>query len=137
MYKRLLTTYIQQLAKKYPVITLLGPRQSGKTTLVKTAFPNKPYVNMEDVDNRYLATLDPKSFMETYPDGAILDEVQRTPNLLSYIQVRVDEVKKNGMFILTESHQAELHSAVSQSLAGEHLFYAFFLLVCKKCAILK
>lgn len=118
MYKRLLTTYIQQLAKKYPVITLLGPRQSGKTTLVKTAFPNKPYVNMEDVDNRYLATLDPKSFMAAYPNGAILDEVQRTPNLLSYIQVRVDEVKKNGMFILTGSHQAELHSAVSQSLAG-------------------
>lgn len=118
MYKRLLTAYIQQLAKKYPVITLLGPRQSGKTTLVQTAFPNKPYVNMEDADNRYLATLDPKSFMETYPDGAILDEVQRTPNLLSYIQVRVDKVKKKGMFILTGSHQAELHSAVSQSLAG-------------------
>ncbi|MEI6243217.1 MAG: AAA family ATPase, partial [Chlamydiota bacterium] len=118
MFKRLLTAHIQQLATKYPVVTLVGPRQSGKTTLVQAAFPNKPYVNMEDSDNRSLATLDPKSFMETYPNGAILDEVQRTPNLLSYIQVRVDKVDKKGMFILTGSHQAELHSAVSQSLAG-------------------
>lgn len=118
MFKRSLTTYIKKLATKYPVITLVGPRQSGKTTLVKSAFPNKIYVNMEDSDNRSLATLDPKSFMEHYPEGAILDEVQRTPNLLSYIQVKVDETDKKGMFILTASHQAALHSAVSQSLAG-------------------
>jgi len=118
MFSRLLTTHIQELAKKYPVITLLGPRQSGKTTLVKAAFPQKPYVNMEDPENRSLATLDPKSFMQAYPDGAILDEVQRTPHLMSYIQVRVDETEQKGMFILTGSHQADLHSAVSQSLAG-------------------
>lgn len=118
MFKRSLTPYIQELAKKYPVVTLLGPRQSGKTTLVRSAFPKKPYVNMEDMGNRELATLDPRSFMQAYPDGAILDEVQRTPHLLSYIQVHVDEVKQNGMFILTGNHQAELHSAVSQSLAG-------------------
>lgn len=118
MFQRALTTYIKELAKKYPVVTLLGPRQSGKTTLVCEAFPHKPYVNMEDSDNRLLATEDPKSFMEGYPDGAILDEVQRTPHLLSYIQVKVDKSKRNSMFILTGSHQAELHSAVSQSLAG-------------------
>jgi uncharacterized protein len=118
MFNRLLTPYIQELATKYPVITLLGPRQSGKTTLVRSAFPNKPYVNMEDADNRALASLDPKSFMQTYPDGAILDEVQRIPQLLSYIQVRVDSADQKGMFILTGSHQAALHSAVSQSLAG-------------------
>lgn len=118
MFDRLLTTHIVQLARKYPVVTLLGPRQSGKTTLVRAAFPNKPYVNMEDADNRSLATLDPRSFMDAYPEGAILDEVQRTPHLLSYIQVCVDEVDKKGMFVLTGSHQAELHSAVSQSLAG-------------------
>jgi hypothetical protein len=111
-------SHIQELAKKYPVVTLVGPRQSGKTTLVKAAFPDMPYVNMEDSDNRSLAALDPKSFMDTYPNGAVLDEIQRTPNLLSYIQVRVDETDKKGMFILTGSHQAELHSAVSQSLAG-------------------
>ncbi len=118
MYKRLLKPYIQELATKYPVVTLLGPRQSGKTTLVRDAFPNKPYINMEDADNRALATLDPKSFIQKYPDGAIFDEVQRTPHLLSYIQVLVDEVQQNGMFILTGSHQAELHEAVAQSLAG-------------------
>ena len=118
MYKRALITHIQKLAEKYPVIILLGPRQSGKTTLVKAAFPNKPYVNLEDLDNRSLATLDPKGFMEKYPNGAIFDEVQRTPHLLSYIQVFVDNAEKNGLFILTGSHQAELHSAISQSLAG-------------------
>ncbi len=118
MFKRFLIPHIQELAKKYPVVTLLGPRQSGKTTLVRAAFPHKPYVNMEDADNRSLATLDPKSFMLNYPHGAILDEVQRTPHLLSYIQVIVDSQEQKGMFILTGSHQASLHSAVSQSLAG-------------------
>jgi predicted AAA+ superfamily ATPase len=118
MFKRSLSTYIQHLANKYSVVTLVGPRQSGKTTLVKAAFPHKPYVNMEDSDNRALATLDPKSFMENYPDGAILDEIQRTPNLLSHIQVKVDEKDKKGLFILIGSHQAELHHAISQSLAG-------------------
>ena len=118
MFKRSLLIHIQELATKYPVITLLGPRQSGKTTLVRAAFPDKPYVNMELIENRELATVDPKSFMQAYPKGAILDEVQRTPHLLSYIQVIVDESQQNGMFILTGSHLAELHSAVSQSLAG-------------------
>lgn len=118
MFKRSLSSHLQILAKKYPVITLLGPRQSGKTTLVKAVFSNKPYVNLEDSDMRSLATVDPKSFLESYPDGAIFDEVQRTPHLLSYIQVLVDEKGQNGMYILTGSHQAELHSAVSQSLAG-------------------
>jgi hypothetical protein len=73
---------------------------------------------MEDAENRSLATIDPKSFMQAYPDGAIFDEIQRTPHLLSYIQVRVDEMNQKGVFILTGSHQAELHFAVSQSLAG-------------------
>lgn len=118
MFIRHLTTHIQHLASKYPVITLLGPRQSGKTTLVRAAFPSKPYVNMEDSENRSLATLDPKSFLSAYPEGAILDEVQRTPHLLSYIQIKVDELDKKGMYILTGSHQADLHLAVSQSLAG-------------------
>lgn len=73
---------------------------------------------MEDSDNRALATLDPKSFLENYPNGAVLDEIQRTPNLLSHIQVLADASSQNGLFILTGSHQAELHSAISQSLAG-------------------
>lgn len=118
MFSRNLAPYIQQLATKYPVVTLLGPRQSGKTTLVRSAFPKMPYINMEDPEHRALATLDPKSFMEAYPNGAILDEVQRTPHLLSYIQVKVDETDRKGMFILTGNHQTTLHSAISQSLAG-------------------
>ena len=118
MFKRELTPHLQELAKKYPVVTLLGPRQSGKTTLVRAAFPQKPYVNMEDAETRALATFDSKSFLEGYPEGAIFDEVQRTPHLLSAIQVKVDEADQKGMFILTGSHQAELHSAVAQSLAG-------------------
>lgn len=118
MFKRALETEIKSLAKKYPIVTLLGPRQSGKTTLVKAAFPDKPYVNMENAENRAFATIDPKGFLQQRAAGAILDEVQRTPHLLSYIQVMVDESDQKERFILTGSHQAELHSAVSQSLAG-------------------
>lgn len=118
MYKRLLINTLKDLFKKYPVITLLGPRQAGKTTLVRLAFPKKPYVNLEDLDNRTLATEDPKSFMEAYPEGAIFDEIQRVPHLLSFIQVYVDEQNKKGVYVLTGSHQPALHSAVSQSLAG-------------------
>lgn len=118
MFERELKPHIQELAKKYPVITLLGPRQSGKTTLAQMAFPKKPYVNMEDPESRALATEDPKSFMEKYPEGAILDEIQRTPHLLSYIQVKVDKTDPKGMFILTGSHQAALHASIAQSLAG-------------------
>ncbi len=126
MFKRTLMTHLKCLAEKYPVVTLLGPRQSGKTTLVRASFPEKPYVNMEDFDHRSLASLDPKSFMQKYPKGAILDEVQRTPGLLSYIQVLVDEIDPKGMFILTGSHQADLHSAILQSLAGRTALLKLF-----------
>jgi predicted AAA+ superfamily ATPase len=118
MFKRSLAPHLQELAKKYPVVTLLGPRQSGKTTLVRSAFPKKNYINMEDADHKALATLDPKGFLDKYPEGAILDEVQRTPQLLSQIQVIVDERDEKGLFILTGSHQASLHFAITQSLAG-------------------
>ena len=113
MFKRILQTHLEELAKKYPVITLLGPRQSGKTTLVRNTFPKKPYVNMEDAENRALATLDPKSFMEKYKEGAIFDEVQRTPELLSYIQVRVDEANGKGMFILMTNSLAEYSKSMN------------------------
>jgi len=107
-----------ELAKSYPVVTLLGPRQSGKTTLVKLTFPSKPYVNLEAIDIREIAKLDPRGFLNRYPNGAILDEIQRAPELLSYIQVIVDENPSKGLYILTGSHQVELQQAVSQSLAG-------------------
>jgi predicted AAA+ superfamily ATPase len=122
VYKRQIESELQGLASQYPVVTMIGPRQSGKTTLVRHTFPEKPYVNLEALDIRELATSDPRSFLEQYPDGAILDEIQRVPSLLSYIQTIVDESDKKGMFILTGSHQLELHTAVSQSLAGRTAF---------------
>ncbi len=118
MYKRSLTPELEELARSYPVVTVMGPRQSGKTTLVRHTFPEKPYVNLEALDTQELAQGDPRSFLEQYPEGAILDEIQRVPMLLSYLQVIVDESQKKGMFILTGSHQLELHQAISQSLAG-------------------
>jgi predicted AAA+ superfamily ATPase len=118
MFKRELETELKDLAKGYPIVTVVGPRQSGKTTLVQHAFPEKKYVNLEFPDIRAMALQDPRSFLEQFSDGAILDEIQRTPELLSYIQPLVDEKDQKGMFILTGSHQLELQEAISQSLAG-------------------
>lgn len=118
MYERLSSAELIELAKDYPIITILGPRQSGKTTLVRHIFPQKAYVNLEALDIQALAAMDPRGFLEQYPNGAILDEIQRVPDLLSYIQVIVDEVQPKGMFILTGSHQLEFHQAITQSLAG-------------------
>ena len=118
VFKREIETELKGLAEKYPVVTLIGPRQSGKTTLVKQAFPNMPYANLEALDIRNLAESDPRSFLDQYPEGVILDEIQRVPSLLSYIQIIVDEKEKKGMFILTGGHQLEFHQAITQSLAG-------------------
>ena len=118
MIKRSLTPELIAAARQYPVVTITGPRQSGKTTLVKHAFPEKPYINLEELDTRELANEDPRRFLAQFPHGAIFDEVQRTPGLLSYIQVIVDDKKINGFFILTGSHQLSLHQAITQSLAG-------------------
>lgn len=118
MFKRDIQKELKNSAKNFPVVTITGPRQSGKTTLVRLTFTKKPYVNLEDLDTRELAESDPRGFLEEYPEGAILDEVQRVPSILSYIQVIVDEKKQKGQFILTGSHQVELHEAISQSLAG-------------------
>jgi predicted AAA+ superfamily ATPase len=118
MYDRSLSSELQLLALSYPVVTVMGPRQSGKTTLVRHCFPHKPYVNLEALDTQELAQQDPRAFLEKYPQGAILDEIQRVPSLLSYIQLLVDENQQKGLFILTGSHQMELHQAITQSLAG-------------------
>ena len=118
MYKRALESELEELAQGYPVVTVVGPRQSGKTTVVRKVFSKKPYVNLEAIDVQELAKSDPRGFLGRYPDGAILDEIQRVPELLRYIQVIVDERGVNGLFILTGSHQLELHHAIAQSLAG-------------------
>lgn len=117
--KREIIPELKSLAKDYPVVTLIGPRQSGKTTLVREIFPKKPYINLEAPDTRQFAESDPRAFFEQVPEGAILDEIQRVPLLLSYIQTIVDQKpSKKGLFILTGSHQLELHQAITQSLAG-------------------
>lgn len=118
MFKRKIATELQELTNDYPVVTVLGPRQSGKTTLVRSVFPDMSYANLENPDIRAAAENDPRSFLEKYPGGVILDEIQRVPILISYIQAIVDESDQKGLFILTGSHQLELHQAISQSLAG-------------------
>jgi predicted AAA+ superfamily ATPase len=109
---------LKQLAKAYPVVALTGPRQSGKTTLVRQVFADKPYASLEDPDQREFAGQDPRGFLAQFPTGAVLDEVQRCPALLSYLQRIVDEAKLPGMYILTGSQQFGLLSGVTQSLAG-------------------
>lgn len=111
-------TTLQRLAQGFPVVAITGPRQSGKTTLAKATFPNKPYLSFEDPDVRVLAEADPRRLLARYVDGAILDEVQRVPQLFSYLQTHVDEHRQPGMFILTGSQQFGLLSGISQSLAG-------------------
>jgi len=118
MIYRTITDELLLQLKEYPIVTLIGPRQSGKTTLVRTALKQYDYVSLEDPENRLLATEDPKAFLKRYTGKTIFDEVQRTPQLLSYLQGIVDEEQENGRFVLTGSHQLELRAAISQSLAG-------------------
>lgn len=106
------------LSRQYPFVVITGPRQSGKTTLAKTAFPDYRKVSLEDIDNRMFASQDPRGFISTYPDKTIIDEVQRVPTLLSYLQTHCDDVGKEGMYILTGSQNMQLMEAVDQSLAG-------------------
>lgn len=116
--RRQAETVLLERAKAYPVVTVLGPRQSGKTTLCRIAFPDKPYVNLEQPDVREFAQQDPQAFLTQYPDGAVLDEIQNVPSLLSWIQVLTDSDPRAGRFVLTGSHQLQLSAQLTQSLAG-------------------
>jgi len=118
MIEREISEYLKKLAEKYPVVTITGPRQSGKTTLAREVFKNKTYINLEAMDSREFARSDPRGFLNRIPEGAILDEIQRVPELVSYIQEIVDEKKQNNMFILTGSQQFEFTNSINQSLAG-------------------
>jgi len=115
---RILSKKARSLSRSFPIIAIVGPRQSGKTTLVKMTFPKKPYISMEDMDTREFAINDPRGFLAGYPQGAIFDEVQRTPQLFSYLQTAVDKNNKPGMFILTGSQHFLLQENISQTLAG-------------------
>jgi len=121
MYRRTLESKLLQLKDQFPVLALFGPRQSGKTTLTKTLFPTYRYVNLEAFEEQEFATQDPKGFLERFraEDGIILDEIQKTPKLLSQIQVEVDEhPSSTGRFILTGSQNILLNHRVNQTLAG-------------------
>ena len=113
---------IRTLLRGFPIVTLTGPRQSGKTTLAKALFTNRPYASLEDPDIRLAATDDPRSFLERFPDGAVLDEVQRCPNILSYLRTIVDADGRVGRYILTGSRQFGLMPGITQSLAGRTAF---------------
>jgi len=119
MIDREMTSIARQRAAEFPVLTITGPRQSGKTTLAKVCFPSHDYVNLEDPETRELAENDYRRFFALHPAPAIVDEIQRVPKLASAIQSLVDESRdKHGQFILTGSHQPRLKETVSQSLAG-------------------
>ena len=118
MIARELGTSLERWGRQYPAITLIGPRQSGKTTLAKLVFPDKPYVNLEDVQERLFAARDPRGFLGRFREGAVFDEIQNAPELLSQIQVEIDARPGEGRFVLTGSNQASLRAGISQSLAG-------------------
>lgn len=118
MIKRSIASHLINLSKQYPVVTVVGPRQSGKSTLCKMTFPSLPVVNLERPDERARIAEDPRSFIEAHRGGCVIDEIQHLPQLASFIQVAVDERGAAGEFILTGSHQYQLMESVSQSLAG-------------------
>lgn len=118
MIRRDLAPVLRRAAAQYPVVTLTGPRQSGKTTLCRATFPRKPYVSLEPTDRREYARQDPRGFLAEYPSGAIFDEIQNVPDLTGFLQEEVDARPGVGRFILTGSRQLGLLHAVSQSLAG-------------------
>lgn len=118
MIERVLGKQLKKISKKMPAVALTGPRQSGKTTLLKKVFANYDYVNLEHPPTRELALSDPETFLAQYNKGLILDEVQRAPELFSYLQVKIDEQTKNGIYILSGSQNFSLLENITQSLAG-------------------
>ena len=118
MIEREIVPCLTRLFGQYPFVTVTGPRQSGKTTVCRETFPDLAYVNLEAPDQREFAEADPRGFLARLGEGAILDEIQRVPDLLSYLQVLADEKRRNGLFILTGSEHFQLSEAIGQSLAG-------------------
>lgn len=126
MIPRKSTKELLALSERFKSVAVIGPRQSGKTTLVRNVFPNKAYVSLENPDTRNFALEDPRGFLAMYPQGAILDEVQRTPQIFSYLQQILDESDTKGLFILTGSNNFLLQENISQSLSGR-IAYLFLM----------
>ncbi|MBO4729223.1 MAG: ATP-binding protein [Spirochaetaceae bacterium] len=118
MIKRSVSEYIKTCMSEYFSVAVFGPRQCGKTTLIRELFPDFSYANLEDMNVRNLAKNDPEEFFTRFPEPVIIDEIQRVPELLSTVQVRIDSNKKKGQYIITGSQQISLKNSVSQSLAG-------------------
>ncbi len=123
---RVLGAKLKEAAQKFPSVALIGPRQSGKTTLVRNLFPEFTYVNLEDPDEQEFAREDPRGFLRRYPERVIFDEIQRVPSLFSYLQGLIDENPQPGRFIFTGSGRFQLIKDISQSLAGRTLFLSLF-----------
>lgn len=118
MIKRAISDYLISCMNEYFSVAIFGPRQCGKTTLAKYLFPNFSYANLEDFNTRMLAKNDPNEFFTRFPEPIIIDEIQRAPEILSSVQVRIDKFKKKGQYLITGSQQISLKNSVSQSLAG-------------------
>ena len=121
MYNKIyrdITSILEIYANSFRSVLIVGPRQSGKTTLAKFTFPDKPYVSLENPDERELAFQDPRAFLNRYPNGAILDEVQLAPLLLNYLQEILDNTEDDGLFVLTGSNNILLQDHITQTLAG-------------------
>ena len=121
MIKRRISQDLKIGMEEYPAVTLFGPRQCGKTTIAKELFPSYSYANLEDSQTRLLAETDYQEFFTKFPEPVIIDEIQRVPELLSAIQVRIDLNHKAGQYLITGSQQIPLKKAVAQSLAGRTL----------------
>ena len=134
MINRTATLRLVKLSKAFRSVAVVGPRQSGKTTLCKTVFPQKPYISLENPDVLEFSKTDPRGFLGQFKNGAILDEIQRAPHLFSYLQQVLDETKKKGLFILTGSNNFLLQENITQTLSGRIAYVQLLPLSLKELA---
>jgi len=125
MIERISAQKVKQLASQFKAVAIIGPRQSGKTTLARACFPDKTYISLENPENRLFAQSDPSGFLNTHAEGAVLDEVQRVPELLSWLQQNLDEDGRRGKFILSGSRYRLQNRAILVRHSAGQLYYSF------------